>query len=393
MSSSAVPQVVIFLTRPLLTTSASLDTIVDAQSILNARLPESSATLLLSTTSVPPDAVLAASIGCAISWTDWFAALGGAPGRDILLFYGPGYFNVRFGDGPVREIWTEEMQGIVSGGISRLRRASLPPELTPAADQLQVTINAGTFARDRRLRARLKANAVLPSPPPLTSIHGSDSESDCSTIRSYCTVLNSGNDAHLAPLIVDANSFSSAPAARRTFPRQVHRGIEQQASITNPAPPPTIPAVESWTLPSVFRASSGWGSSRPADISYRQLPSAQMLSSSYHAPPHQSAGWGSTTAYQAPFTSSLRPSPPSAPVGLGSTAWLDQTPSMTQLYHRGRDWLFPTLPPSTISLSSNPRTTTTTTRRYSYQDQRGARLARVPRVVPGRRSSCVVLPS
>ncbi|KAJ7147855.1 hypothetical protein C8R43DRAFT_1009757 [Mycena crocata] len=121
MSSSAIPHVIAFLTRPLLSASAPAS-VTSAQLILNASLaPNGTFTLTSSTSQIPPP-LHAASIGAGIPWTAWFNALGG--GRDVLLFYGPGYLKVRVGDAQVTDVWSEETPGSVVP-ISRLRGALL----------------------------------------------------------------------------------------------------------------------------------------------------------------------------------------------------------------------------------------------------------------------------
>ncbi|KAJ7626812.1 hypothetical protein FB45DRAFT_55299 [Roridomyces roridus] len=127
MSSSAIRHVIAFLTKPLVA-GTPLQAIATAQLILNASLPTPAATLSLSSTSAPPPALLAASIGSTIPWTVWLQALGG--GRDVLLFYGPGYVKVRIGDGSVADVWSEETQGsVVPISHARLRATLLSARL------------------------------------------------------------------------------------------------------------------------------------------------------------------------------------------------------------------------------------------------------------------------
>ncbi|KAJ7626038.1 hypothetical protein FB45DRAFT_1005249 [Roridomyces roridus] len=127
MSASAIPHVIAFLTKPLVAV-APAQAIATAQLILNASLPTPAATLSLSPTSAPPPALLAASIGSTIPWAVWLQALGG--GRDVLVFYGPGYIKVRLGDAPVSDVWSEETQGsVVPISHARLRATLLSARL------------------------------------------------------------------------------------------------------------------------------------------------------------------------------------------------------------------------------------------------------------------------
>ncbi|KAJ7147848.1 hypothetical protein C8R43DRAFT_1009719 [Mycena crocata] len=152
MSSSAIPHVIAFLTRPLLSASAPAS-VTSAQLILNASLAPNG-TFTLTSTSTPHSSLYAASIGSGIPWTVWFNALGG--GGDVLLFYGPGYLKVRIGDSEVTDVWNEETQGSVP--ISRLHGALLS-------------------ARVRSLKRAEQQQQAEPIRPPSLVLTASDSES------------------------------------------------------------------------------------------------------------------------------------------------------------------------------------------------------------------------
>ncbi|KAF7356546.1 hypothetical protein MVEN_00988200 [Mycena venus] len=177
MSSSAVPHVVAFLTRPLLP-AFSPAAVSSAQLILNASLATvPSATFTLKATSQPPAPLLAASIGANIPWTTWLTALGS---DDILLFYGPGYVKVRLGDAAVTDVWSEESQGSVVP-ISRVQ-AQVKVGPSPLFQQ-----NTGARLRAMLLSARVRnmrreqaaAEPIrIPSLPLSPTSDSDDSESD-----------------------------------------------------------------------------------------------------------------------------------------------------------------------------------------------------------------------
>ncbi|KAJ6568116.1 hypothetical protein B0H10DRAFT_2200024 [Mycena sp. CBHHK59/15] len=176
MSSSAVSHVISFLTRPLLAAHAP-SAVTSAQLILNASLLSvTSATFSLSPTVTPPPSIHAASIGSGISWDAWFTALGG--GRDILLFYGPGYVKVRFGDEQVVSVWSEETQGSVVP-ISQIKSVPLLQQSTGA--RLRAMLLS---ARVRHMRREQAAAATTAEPirlPSLLFAPTADSDSDASS--------------------------------------------------------------------------------------------------------------------------------------------------------------------------------------------------------------------
>ncbi|KAJ7140295.1 hypothetical protein C8R43DRAFT_594534 [Mycena crocata] len=170
MSSSAVPHVIAFLTRPLLAAFAPAS-VTSAQLILNASL-SSNATFTLTSTTAPPPSIQAASIGSGISWASWFNTLGG--GRDLLLFYGPGYLKVRIGDAQVMDVWSEESQGSVVP-ISRIQKA-------PAVPLLQQSTGARLrsallSARIRSMKRAQQQAEPIRIPSLLTTASDSDSDS------------------------------------------------------------------------------------------------------------------------------------------------------------------------------------------------------------------------
>ncbi|KAF7341118.1 Zn(2)-C6 fungal-type domain-containing protein [Mycena venus] len=182
MSSSAIPHVVAFLTRPLLSVFPTV-VVSSAQLILTASLASvPSATYTLNATSTPAP-LLAASIGAGIPWSAWLSALGS---DEILLFYGPGYVKIRLGDAAVTDIWSEEHQGSVVP-ISRVQ-AQVKVGSSPLLQQ-----NTGARLRAMLLSARVRsmrrhqaaAGPIrIPSLPfsPTSDSDSSDSDSD----SDYC---------------------------------------------------------------------------------------------------------------------------------------------------------------------------------------------------------------
>ncbi|KAJ7777565.1 hypothetical protein DFH07DRAFT_10761 [Mycena maculata] len=171
MSSSAIPHVIAFLTRPLLATFAPA-AVASAQLILNASLSSApTATFTLTSATTPPPAIHAASIGAGIPWTTWFNILGS--GRDILLFYGPGYLKVRVGDAPVTDVWSEENQGSIIP-ISQMKSVPLLQQSTGA--RLRAMLLSARVRSMRR--AEQEAKAVEPIRiPTLPRDSGSDDSS------------------------------------------------------------------------------------------------------------------------------------------------------------------------------------------------------------------------
>ncbi|KAJ7140235.1 hypothetical protein C8R43DRAFT_1109573 [Mycena crocata] len=170
MSSSAVPHVIAFITRPLLAAFAPAS-VTSAQLILNASLA-SNATFTLTSTTAPPPSIQAASIGSGISWASWFNTLGG--GRDILLFYGPGYLKVRIGNAQVMDVWSEESQGSVVP-ISGIQKAPAVQQSTGARLR-----SALLSARIRSMKRAEQQAEPIHIPSLLAPVFDSDSGSDSS---------------------------------------------------------------------------------------------------------------------------------------------------------------------------------------------------------------------
>ncbi|KAJ6539866.1 hypothetical protein DFH09DRAFT_1283141 [Mycena vulgaris] len=189
MSSSAIPHAIAFLTRPLLSAFAPA-AVTSAQLILNASLASApSATFTLTSTTTPPPAIFAASIGAGIPWAAWLNALGG--GCDILLFYGPGYLKVRVGDAQVTDVWSEETQGSVVP-ISQIKSVSLLQQSTGA--RLRATLLSARVRSMRRAQQPQQPAAPIRIPTLLafdsdsdSSSSDSESDSDCSTTSSKFT--------------------------------------------------------------------------------------------------------------------------------------------------------------------------------------------------------------
>ncbi|KAJ7193340.1 hypothetical protein GGX14DRAFT_589171 [Mycena pura] len=202
MSSSAIPHVVAFLTRPLLSafTPSAVST---AQLILSASLA-ASATYILNTTSTPPAPLLAASIGANIPWAAWLSALGS---DDILLFYGPRYVKARIGNVPVTDVWTEETQGSVVP-ISRVQAKVGPSPLLQqnTSARLRATLLS---ARVRSMRREQAATVAAPIRIPSLLASPSDSESDSDSGSDYC---DSDSTSYSNDSLTTAGSPPTTPA-------------------------------------------------------------------------------------------------------------------------------------------------------------------------------------
>ncbi|KAJ6527071.1 hypothetical protein B0H19DRAFT_1196376 [Mycena capillaripes] len=173
MSSSAVAHVVAFLTGPLLSTFAPA-AVSSAQLILTASLATvPSATYTLNATSTPAP-LRAASIGAAIPWAAWLAALGS---DEILLFYGPGYVKVRLGDAPLATVWTAETQSVLPfARVQAQPKIGLSPLLQQSTGaRLRVMLLS---ARVRSMRRQQAAVEPIHIPSLLAATTDSDSDSD-----------------------------------------------------------------------------------------------------------------------------------------------------------------------------------------------------------------------
>ncbi|KAJ7441653.1 hypothetical protein B0H11DRAFT_2095867 [Mycena galericulata] len=227
MSSSAIPHVIAFLTRPLIAVS-TLPSVASAQLILNASLASApSATFTLTSTTIPPPAILAASIGSGISWRTWFTALGG--GRDILMFYGPGYLKVRIGDAKVTDVWSEGTRGSIVP-ISQIQSVPLLQQSTGA--RLRATLLSARVRSMRR--AQHEAKAADPIRIPSLSICSSDdsssdesdSDSDCgySTSSKFTSYSNESltSAGSSPPSTPPKSAFVALPPALYRAPKPTH---------------------------------------------------------------------------------------------------------------------------------------------------------------------------
>ncbi|KAJ6539840.1 hypothetical protein DFH09DRAFT_1368661 [Mycena vulgaris] len=249
MSSSAIPHVIAFLTRPLIAAFAP-DAVASAQLILNASLASlPNATFTLTSTTTPPPAIFAASIGAGIPWAAWLNALGG--GCDVLLFYGPGYVKVRVGDAQVTDVWSEATQGSVVP-ISQIKSVPLLQQSTGA--RLRAMLLS---ARVRSMR-RAQQAGELSSPTSGSdsdaddSASGSDSESDsdCSTTSSKFTAYSTDSLTSAAsspPTTPPKATFTAlptvptAPALYRA-PRPTARAPLPKSTSRAPKPTRAAPA-------------------------------------------------------------------------------------------------------------------------------------------------------
>ncbi|KAK7064646.1 hypothetical protein R3P38DRAFT_3250208 [Favolaschia claudopus] len=185
MSSSAVPHVVAFLTRPLLK-SFPLAAVSTAQLILSASLASLlSATFTLNAAAPLPAPLLAASLGAGIPWEKWLAALGSS---EILLFFGPGYVKARLGNAAVTDIWSEETQGSVVP-ISRVqaqpKAASLIQQNNTGA-RLRAMLLSARVRSARRQQAAVIAQPIRIPSLPFSPTSDSDSSSSSDSESDYC---------------------------------------------------------------------------------------------------------------------------------------------------------------------------------------------------------------
>ncbi|KAJ7154067.1 hypothetical protein C8R46DRAFT_1118604 [Mycena filopes] len=229
MSTSAIPHVVAFLTRPLVAEFAPA-AISSAQLILTASLAsQQSATFALSATSTPPAPLFAASIGAGIPWAAWMAKL--SNGADVLLFYGPGFVKVRLGSAAVTDVWTEETQGsIVPISRAQTGRSPLLQENTGA--RLRAMLLSARVRSMRRHQTAATAAAVEPIriPSLLASCISDSDDSDDS-------------DSDYAPS--DSGSASSASSKFTSYSND---------SLTSAGSPPATPAKSApMVLPSVAK--------------------------------------------------------------------------------------------------------------------------------------------
>ncbi|KAJ7154076.1 hypothetical protein C8R46DRAFT_444935 [Mycena filopes] len=228
MSTSAIPHVVAFLTRPLVAEFAPA-AVSSAQLILTASLAsQQSATFALCATSTPPAPLFAASIGAGIPWAAWIAKLSG--GADVLLFYGPGFVKVRLGSAAVTDVWTEETQGSIVP-ISRAQTGRSPLLQENTGVRLRAMLLS---ARVRSMRRHQTAATVAVEPIRIPSLLASCiSDSDDSD----------DSDSDYAPS--DSGSASSASSKFTSYSND---------SLTSAGSPPATPAKSApMVLPSVAK--------------------------------------------------------------------------------------------------------------------------------------------
>jgi len=229
MSLSAIPHVVAFLTRPLLS-SFPTAAVSSAQIILTASLASVPSATYALNASTPPTPFLAASIGASIPWTAWLAALGS---DEILLFYGPGYVKVRLGNAAVTDVWSEESQGSVVP-ISRIQ-AQVKVSPSPLLQQ-----NTGARLRAMLLSARVRnmrrqqaaAEPIrIPSLPlsPSSDSDSSDSDSD----SDYC----------------ESDSASSTSSIFTSYSNDSLTSAGSPASTSPKCAPVALPAVGTYRPP------------------------------------------------------------------------------------------------------------------------------------------------
>ncbi|KAJ6502917.1 hypothetical protein C8R47DRAFT_1107183 [Mycena vitilis] len=251
MSSSAVMQLVSFLTRPLMRTRTPA-TIASLQLSLRtafATLPAESS-LFLSGTCPPPPAVQRACIVSGILWADWIRALSG--GIDVQVYITPATLAVKLGRMPRRVLWKCAQTQTVPTSLSAFR--------FPAA---------AASVRPRRGAAALHPTRI---PSLLSSCSydaldlelDSDSDSECdSDSASECDSDSSFTSASSASS--HASSFASMRAianAKREY--KYNGGVTQVVSggvMLGLAPSTPAPAPES-------KPRHAFASARPSGISW-----------------------------------------------------------------------------------------------------------------------------
>ncbi|KAJ7823622.1 hypothetical protein B0H14DRAFT_3469966 [Mycena olivaceomarginata] len=237
MSSSAVPHVVAFLTRPLLP-AFPFAAVSSAQLILSASLAsQPSATYTLKAASTPPAPLLAASIGAGIPWAAWLAALGS---DDILLFYGPGYVKARLGDAAVTDVWSEETQGsVVPIAASRVRTQVGPSPLLQQNTNTRlraVLLSARVRGFQRRQAAAAAAEPIRIPSLPFSSPSDSDSSSDSDSESDYCSdsASSASSYSHVSSPITPPKCTPVALPAVGAYRPPFARAAKVAATATKP---------------------------------------------------------------------------------------------------------------------------------------------------------------
>ncbi|KAF8134752.1 hypothetical protein K438DRAFT_1997581 [Mycena galopus ATCC 62051] len=218
--SSAIPHVVAFLTRPLLSSGAIAPTAVSsAQLILGASLASVPSATYALTAATPPAPLLAASIGAGIPWAAWFASFSTT---EVLLVYGPGFVKARLGAGlPVKDIWSEEEQGsVVPIAVSRVHAKvglSSPLDFTTGARLRAMLLSARVRGMRREREQSVAAAAMepiairIPSLPALWALSPSPLSNSVSAMDSSSDSDDSDSD------YCDSDSSSSASSASSKF--------------------------------------------------------------------------------------------------------------------------------------------------------------------------------
>ncbi|KAF8146648.1 hypothetical protein K438DRAFT_2028111 [Mycena galopus ATCC 62051] len=266
--SSAIPHVVAFLTRPLLSSGAIAPTAVSsAQLILGASLASVPSATYTLTVATPPAPLLAASIGAGIPWAAWFASFATT---EILLVYGPGFVKARLGAGqPVKDIWSEEQQGsVVPIAVSRVHAKvalSNTLDFTTGA-RLRAMLLSARVRGMRREREQSDAAAAMepiairfPSLPALSSLSPSP-------LSNSLSALSDSDDSDSD--YCDSDFSSSASSASSKFTSYSTDSLTSAGSApTTPlksSPKTALPVVSAGAYRHPFARSQEKATPRPA---------------------------------------------------------------------------------------------------------------------------------
>ncbi|KAJ7147818.1 hypothetical protein C8R43DRAFT_952837 [Mycena crocata] len=236
MSSSAIPHVTKFLTRPLSAGFAPA-AVRSAQRILNVLLtPE--ATFTLTSTTTPPSCLRAASLGSSIPWSCWFAALAG--GRDVVLCYSPGSLKIRIADGPMDAVWSAEPDDELIPLSHFLKSTSVSIPQQPTSARLQATLLSARVRRITRVQQRLQTDLVrmqvrlLLTPPADPS--DDDSGSDYSSDSSDCGSSSSSASSRFTSYSTDSQtSAASSQPAKDLCPSAEDVDTDESACLALPS--------------------------------------------------------------------------------------------------------------------------------------------------------------
>ncbi|KAF7320485.1 Zn(2)-C6 fungal-type domain-containing protein [Mycena chlorophos] len=215
-TSSTIPHVVVFLTRPLLragvvTSATSLTT---AQIILNAALARAashSGLLTLSPTNAPP-VLLAACLGAGIEWRAWYAALTGGDVAvavdEVTLVYGPGFVKARLGSArPFVDVWSADSLGLGLGSVVRI-------------------------SRQRQRKPTATVQTSLPGRIVIPSLDLSDVESDASSSPTVCSLSPVASPKGLQkPFALPVSRVRALPSSSPTVSK---RGMQTPTSTPTP---------------------------------------------------------------------------------------------------------------------------------------------------------------